>query len=103
MMLNIILLDEVAEHNSLLKTLLEQEITALGEQAEYRSAVTGEEAVAFAAQTNGPSIYLLDIELGTESNGIDAAYRLRVRLSAVRHGLPAQSRFRFSFQARFFH
>lgn len=76
MMLNIILLDEVAEHNSLLKTLLEQEITALGEQAEYRSAVTGEEAVAFAAQTNGPSIYFLDIELGTESSGIDAAYKI---------------------------
>ena len=75
-MLNIILLDEAEDHNALFQALLEREIAALGEQAEYHTALTGEEAVALAAKTKGPSIYFLDIELGTDSNGIDAAYRI---------------------------
>ena len=75
-MLDIILLDEATDHNTLLKTLLEREIAALGEQAEFRTALTGEEAAAFAAETKGPSVYFLDIELGTETNGIDTAYKI---------------------------
>ncbi|MBQ8137137.1 MAG: response regulator, partial [Clostridia bacterium] len=75
-MLNIFLLDEIAEHNTLLRTLLEKNLQALGEEAEYHFAVNAREAAAFAEQAKPHSVYFLDIELGDDENGIDAACRI---------------------------
>ena len=75
-MLNIILLDEIAEHNTLLRTLLEKNLQALGEEAEYHFAKNAREAATFAKQTKPHSIYFLDIELNDDENGIYASYRI---------------------------
>ncbi len=75
-MLELILLDEVAEHNSLLRHMLEETLEALGEKAEFREARTVEEAEALARAAGERAVYFLDIELGTDENGIDAAHRI---------------------------
>ena len=75
-MLELILLDEVAEHNSLLQHMLEETLESLGEKAEYRMARTAEEAVDLAGKAKDRAVYFLDIELGADENGIDAAYRI---------------------------
>ena len=75
-MLEMILLDDIADHNILLRNMLEETLEALGVHTEYREARTAEEEAVFARQAKDRAVCFLDIELGGEENGIDAAYRI---------------------------
>lgn len=75
-MLDIILLDEIERHNTLLEAMLKEAVGVLGEEAVYHAVLTAAEAAVLAGQAGPKAVYFLDIELGTEQNGIDVARRI---------------------------
>lgn len=75
-MLDIILLDEIERHNTLLEAMLKEVVEAFGEEAVFHAVLTAKETVVLASQAGPKAIYFLDIELGTDQNGIDVAYRI---------------------------
>ena len=76
-MLNMILLDEMPDHNTLMQKLLSEIVPLVGETANFYTAQTREETISFAENSYPNSVYFLDIELENgDSLGIDTAYKI---------------------------